>query len=317
MACSDTCPFLPRGTVVVCSNTCVFLPGGPLRPVRTLAPSFQGGPWRSSQTRRACSSAASTARKRGWRWPSRYSCAPFSTSFFCPSLEGRGWGWVGFRISEPSWLKPVDPPPAPPFQGGGTVVVCSNTCPFLPGGPLWPVRTLAPSFHGGPWWSVQTGRACSSAASTAWKRGWRWPPRYSCAPFSTPFFPPPWKGGVGGGSGSAYPNRRDSSRPTHPLPLPSREGGPSWSVRTPAPPFQGGETVVACSNTCPSFQIRPSWPGQVRCACSRAASTAAREASPAGVIGRRRVSGKPARTLVIAYFTGPGEASVKSASWSG
>ena len=35
-----------------------------------------------------------------------------------PSLEGRGWGWVGFRISAREWLKRADPPPTPPLQGG-------------------------------------------------------------------------------------------------------------------------------------------------------------------------------------------------------
>ena len=36
-----------------------------------------------------------------------------------PSLEGRGWGWVGFRVVEPLGLELAYPPPAPPFQGGG------------------------------------------------------------------------------------------------------------------------------------------------------------------------------------------------------
>ena len=38
-----------------------------------------------------------------------------------PSLEGRGWGWVGFRISLTLWHKQAYPPPAPPFQGGESV----------------------------------------------------------------------------------------------------------------------------------------------------------------------------------------------------
>jgi len=52
-------------------------------------------------------------------------------------------------------------------------------------------------------------------------------------------------------------------------------------------------------------------------ACASAASTALRDASHGQVIGRRRPCGKPGRTRVIAYFTGPGDASVNSASWSG
>ncbi|MDQ0839635.1 hypothetical protein QFZ54_003419 [Sphingomonas faeni] len=36
-----------------------------------------------------------------------------------PLLEGRGWGWVGYRKLQRPWHKLADPPPAPPFQGGG------------------------------------------------------------------------------------------------------------------------------------------------------------------------------------------------------
>jgi hypothetical protein len=35
-----------------------------------------------------------------------------------PLLEGRGWGWVDFRKRKRSRLKPANPPPTPPFQGG-------------------------------------------------------------------------------------------------------------------------------------------------------------------------------------------------------
>ena len=41
--------------------------------------------------------------------------------FLLPSLEGRGWGWVGVRTFVRAWLKLADPPPTPPFQGGGKV----------------------------------------------------------------------------------------------------------------------------------------------------------------------------------------------------
>jgi len=37
-----------------------------------------------------------------------------------PLLEGRGRGWVGFRIFDRLRLKLADPPPTPPFQGGET-----------------------------------------------------------------------------------------------------------------------------------------------------------------------------------------------------
>ncbi|TCP91948.1 hypothetical protein C8J42_103640 [Sphingomonas sp. PP-CE-1A-559] len=37
-----------------------------------------------------------------------------------PSLEGRGRGWVGFRIMARLRQKLADPPPTPPFQGGGS-----------------------------------------------------------------------------------------------------------------------------------------------------------------------------------------------------
>jgi hypothetical protein len=70
----------------------------------------------------------------------------------------------------------------------------------------------------------------------------------------------------------------------------------------------------AANLTCPSpkggtVQISPAW--------ASAASTALRLASLAGVIGKRSSSGNPGRTLVIAYFTGPGEASVNIARCSG
>ncbi|SFO09055.1 hypothetical protein SAMN05428984_2191 [Sphingomonas sp. OK281] len=42
---------------------------------------------------------------------------------------------------------------------------------------------------------------------------------------------PPWKGGVGGGSGSGSWNGCDKSWPTHPQPLPSREGGEKIQYR--------------------------------------------------------------------------------------
>ena len=35
-----------------------------------------------------------------------------------PSLEGSGWGWVGFRITARLRPKLANPPPAPPFLGG-------------------------------------------------------------------------------------------------------------------------------------------------------------------------------------------------------
>ena len=45
-----------------------------------------------------------------------------------------------------------------------------------------------------------------------------------CFPFDL-LCPPPWKGGVGGGSGSACSDRWGSGWPTHPRPLPFRDGG--------------------------------------------------------------------------------------------
>ena len=63
---------------------------------------------------------------------------------------------------------------------------------------------------------------------------------------------PPWKGGVGGGSGSVSRYRRDQSRPTHPLPLPFREGGPlavgrvwaRFSLTTVPPPSRGNSRTA-------------------------------------------------------------------------
>ena len=50
-----------------------------------------------------------------------------------------------------------------------------------------------------------------------------------------------------------------------------------------------------------------------RPACFSAASTARRLASPGQVIGNRSPAGKPGRTRVMAYFTGPGDASLNKA----
>jgi hypothetical protein len=36
-----------------------------------------------------------------------------------PSLEGRGWGWVGFRMFNAWWIKPADPPRLLSFRKGG------------------------------------------------------------------------------------------------------------------------------------------------------------------------------------------------------
>ncbi|TCP91584.1 hypothetical protein C8J42_103269 [Sphingomonas sp. PP-CE-1A-559] len=36
-----------------------------------------------------------------------------------PSLEGRGWGWVGQLVTRRLHDTETDPPPTPPFQGGG------------------------------------------------------------------------------------------------------------------------------------------------------------------------------------------------------
>ena len=55
----------------------------------------------------------------------------------------------------------------------------------------------------------------------------------------------------------------------------------------------------------------------MRPAPASAASTARRLASEGGVIGRRRSAGKSGRSLLTAYLTGPGEASVNKAAWSG
>ncbi len=56
-------------------------------------------------------------------------------------------------------------------------------------------------------------------------------------------------------------------------------------------------------------QISPAW--------ASAASTAARLASDGQVIGRRSPVGKSGRTRLRAYLVGPGDASEKSAAWSG
>ena len=115
-------------------------------------------------------------------------------SLLRPSLEGRGWGWVGFRMIEPLWLKLAYPPPAPPFQGGGTV---------------------------GGWASLATFfRDCCSPAFAGEQQNRQAVDRDLCCA-------PPWKGGVGGGSGSAWSNQL-------------------WlelAYPPPAPPFQGGGTV--------------------------------------------------------------------------
>ena len=115
-------------------------------------------------------------------------------SLLRPSLEGRGWGWVGFRMVEPLWLKLAYPPPAPPFQGGGTV---------------------------GGWASLATFfRDCCSPAFAGEQQNRQAVDRDLCCA-------PPWKGGVGGGSGSAWSNQL-------------------WlelAYPPPAPPFQGGGTV--------------------------------------------------------------------------
>ena len=49
----------------------------------------------------------------------------------------------------------------------------------------------------------------------------------------------------------------------------------------------------------------------------RGVDRAARLASDGGVIGRRRSAGNRGRTRLSAYLTGPGEASVNKAAWSG
>ncbi len=38
------------------------------------------------------------------------------TPVLLPSLEGRGWGWVGLGRTQHSLES--NPPPPPPFQGG-------------------------------------------------------------------------------------------------------------------------------------------------------------------------------------------------------
>src|SRR3546814_11715695 len=56
----------------------------------------------------------------------------------------------------------------------------------------------------------------------------------------------------------------------------------------------------------------------INSACASAASTAFRLASLGQVIGRRSVSGKHSRTLVIAYLTGPGHGpeNIALCSWN-
>src|SRR3546814_20628478 len=64
-------------------------------------------------------------------------------------------------------------------------------------------------------------------------------------------------------------------------------------------------------------RARTLWPRhQPRPACSSAASTARRETSEGGVMGKRN-SPDSRPILERAYFTGPGLASVKSAACSG
>ena len=55
----------------------------------------------------------------------RRRCKTNATSLL-PSLKGRGWGWVGFRMAEPLGLKPAYPPPTPPFQGGKQVAASGS-----------------------------------------------------------------------------------------------------------------------------------------------------------------------------------------------
>ena len=89
-----------------------------------------------------------------------------------------------------------------------------------------------------------------------------------------PSSPPPWKGGVGGGSASTWSNGHGLNRPTHPQPLPSREGSKFGADRPSRNP-------VTRARRAPSCRARS---GIHRAACSRPVEYAGRWAlASAGV----------------------------------
>ena len=113
-----------------------------------------------------------------------------------PSLEGRGWGWVGQLEPRRIDCAETNPPPAPPFQGGEkrvyTVTLAqSQTKP----GNLPQVFLFAPLHH----LAQDHDRSLERT------------------------MPPPWKGGVGGGSASLSHAGSIVRKLTHPSPsLPGR-----------------------------------------------------------------------------------------------
>ena len=128
--------------------------------------------------------------------PSRAGPRPKPRAHHAPSLEGRGWGWVGQLEPRRIDCAETNPPPAPPFQGGEkrvyTVTLAqSQTKP----GNLPQVFLFAPLHH----LAQDHDRSLERT------------------------MPPPWKGGVGGGSASLSHAGSIVRKLTHPSPsLPGR-----------------------------------------------------------------------------------------------
>ena len=96
-----------------------------------------------------------------------------------------------------------------------------------------------------------------------------------------PSSPPPWKGGVGGGSASTWSNGHGLNRPTHPQPLPSREGSKFGADRPSRNP-------VTRARRAPSCRARS---GIHRAACSRPVEHAGRWALASAGVTEEGVAG--------------------------